>query len=126
MEPVPSTRSWRSSPRRPAGGDDALAVSPPAIKSMVNEAGYSSVAGGEPSEAEVAPIREQLPIVPAADATVLANRELFGWLANRAMLRGMQKIFEWNPGPSAARHPARWLGRVRIPVAGQVAPSGSG
>lgn len=78
-------------------GDEVLVVGPPAIKDMVEEAGYPFVPGGEPSEAEVAAIREQLPIVPTAEATVLGNRELFGRLATLAMLPGMQKVFEWGP-----------------------------
>ena len=78
-------------------GDDVLVAGPPAIKDLVEEAGYPFVPGGEPSEAEVAPIREKLPIVPAAEAAVLANRELFGRLATRAMLPRMQKILEWGP-----------------------------
>jgi UDP:flavonoid glycosyltransferase YjiC (YdhE family) len=79
-------------------GDDFLVAGPPALKDMVNEAGYSFEPGGEPSEAEVAPIREQLPVVPAAEASILGNRELFGRLATRAMLPGMERIFEyWSP-----------------------------
>jgi UDP-glucoronosyl and UDP-glucosyl transferase len=79
-------------------GDDVLVVGPPALEDMVGEASYPFEPGGEPSEAEVTAIREQLPIVPAAEASVLANRELFGRLATRAMLPGMQRIFErWCP-----------------------------
>jgi UDP:flavonoid glycosyltransferase YjiC (YdhE family) len=79
-------------------GDNVLVCGPPALRDMVGEAGYPFEPGGEPSEAEVAVIREQLAVVPAAEASVLGNRELFGRLATRAMLPGMQRIFEeWRP-----------------------------
>ena len=73
-------------------------VGPPAVKDMVDDAAFRFEAGGEPSEAEVAVIRERLQVVSAAEASVLGNRELFGRLATRAMLPGMQRIFErWRP-----------------------------
>lgn len=79
-------------------GDAVLVVGPPALRNMVEETGHRFEPGGEPSEAEVAAIRERLPIVPAAEASVLGNRELFGRLATRAMLPGMERIFEqWSP-----------------------------
>lgn len=75
-----------------------MVAGPPALRDMVAEAGYRFEPGGEPSEAEVAAIRERLPIVPAAEGSVLGNRELFGRLATRAMLPGMKRIFEcWSP-----------------------------
>jgi hypothetical protein len=65
---------------------------------MVERAGFAFRAGGEPSEEEVAPIRERLPIAPAAEASVLGNRELFGRLATRAMLPEMERAFaQWRP-----------------------------
>src|SRR5690349_19050655 len=65
---------------------------------MVERAGFAFWAGGEPSEPEVAAIRERLPIAPAAEASVLGNRELFGRLATRAMLPEMERVFaHWRP-----------------------------
>lgn len=79
-------------------GDDVVVAGPPALRDMVGKAGYRFEPGGEPPEAEVAVIREQLPVVPATEGSVLGNRELFGRLATRAMLPGMQRIFEeWHP-----------------------------
>lgn len=79
-------------------GDDVLVIGPPALGAMVAEAGYPFRAGGEPAEAEVAPIRERLPVVPAADGSVLGDRELFGRLATRAMLPAMEEAFAtWRP-----------------------------
>jgi Erythromycin biosynthesis protein CIII-like, C-terminal domain len=79
-------------------GDAVLVAGPPALGTMVSEVGYRFEAGDEPKEAEIAVIREQLPVVPAAEASVLANRELFGRLAARAMLPGMEKVFKrWSP-----------------------------
>jgi len=79
-------------------GSETLVVGPPAIAPMVEETGHGFAAGGEPPEAAVAPIREQLPVVPAQEASVLGNRELFGQLATAAMLPAMNRVIaDWNP-----------------------------
>ena len=79
-------------------GDETLIVGPPALRDMVERAGYPFRAGGEPSEAEVAPIRERLPVIPPHEASMLGNRELFGRLAATAMLPGMERTCaEWSP-----------------------------
>lgn len=73
-------------------------VAPPALTMMIEETRHPFVAGGEPSETEVAPIRERLPVAPPAEASVLANRELFGRLATTAMLPAMARVLaEWKP-----------------------------
>jgi UDP:flavonoid glycosyltransferase YjiC (YdhE family) len=78
--------------------DETLVVGPPALREMVERAGYPFRAGGEPSEAEVAPIRERLPVVPPHEASMLGNRELFGRLAATAMLPGVERACaEWSP-----------------------------
>jgi hypothetical protein len=65
---------------------------------MVEQAGFAFRAGGEPSEQEVAHIRERLAVAPAAEASVLGNRELFGRLATRAMLPETERAFDqWSP-----------------------------
>lgn len=93
-------------------GDEVRVAGPPALGGMVEEAGYLFEPGGEPSEAEVAVIREQLPIVPAAEASLLGNRELFGRLATRAMLPGMHGIFErWRP-EAVLREPCEYASAV--------------
>jgi UDP:flavonoid glycosyltransferase YjiC (YdhE family) len=79
-------------------GDEVLVAGPPELREMVEEAGYPFWPCGEPLESEVAAIREKLPVVSAAEASVLGNRELFGRLATRAMLPGTVKLFEsWCP-----------------------------
>lgn len=79
-------------------GHEVRVAGPPALREMVEAAGHHFEPGGEPAEDEVAVIREQLPVVPAAEASVLGNRELFGRLATRAMLAGMERLFaEWRP-----------------------------
>ena len=71
---------------------------PPALRELVMLAGFPFRACGEPAEAEVAPIRERLPTAPPAEASMLANRDLFGRLATAAMLPGMeQACTEWQP-----------------------------
>src|ERR1700750_2251981 len=62
-------------------GDEVLVVAPPALRALVESAGFPFRAGGEPPQERVAGIREPLPVVPAAAASVLGNRELFGRLA---------------------------------------------
>jgi UDP:flavonoid glycosyltransferase YjiC (YdhE family) len=79
-------------------GDQALVIGPPALQEMVEHAGFPFEAGGAPPEAEVAPIREQLPVAPARQGSTLASRELFGRLATAAMLPAMeQTCAEWAP-----------------------------
>jgi hypothetical protein len=79
-------------------GHDTLVIGPPALSRMVEESGHPFVAGGEPPESDVAPIRERLPIVPAPEASVLGNCELFGRLATAAMLPAMERVLTaWQP-----------------------------
>jgi UDP:flavonoid glycosyltransferase YjiC (YdhE family) len=81
-----------------AQGDEVVVVAPPAMAGMVEATGHEFVAGGEPPEAAVAPIRERLPVAPAGEAAMLGNRELFGRLATEAMLPAMQRTFAtWAP-----------------------------
>ena len=108
-------------------GDDVLTVGPPALREMVESAGFPFRAGGEPSQEQVAAIRERLPVVPAAEASVLGNRELFGRLATAAMLAGMEDAWgDWVPD-LVLRDPTEYASavlaaRTRTPVA-QVAIS---
>jgi UDP:flavonoid glycosyltransferase YjiC (YdhE family) len=73
-------------------GHEVLVTAPPALADMIAAAGYDVAAGGEPQESEVGPIREQLPVLTAAEAAVLGNRELFGTLATRAMLPAVRRV----------------------------------
>lgn len=99
-------------------GDDVLVAGPPAMRDIVEEAGYTFESGGEPSEAEVAAIREQLPVVSAAEASILDNRELFGRLATRAMLPGMRRIFKrWHPDV-VIREPCEYASAVVAQLTG--------
>jgi UDP:flavonoid glycosyltransferase YjiC (YdhE family) len=108
-------------------GDETLVVGPPALREMVERAGYPFLAGGEPSEAEVAPIRERLPVVPPHEASILGNRDLFGRLAATVMLPGVERACaEWSPD-LVLREPCEYAsavvaGRLGIPSA-QVAIS---
>jgi UDP:flavonoid glycosyltransferase YjiC (YdhE family) len=79
-------------------GDQTLVVGPPALADMVGIRGFAFQAGAEPSEAEIRPIREQLPVVSHDEAMVLGNRELFGRLAAGAMLAPMEATLRtWAP-----------------------------
>ena len=79
-------------------GDETLVVAPPGLLALVEESGHAFLAGGEPAEAVVAPIRERLPVAPRQEASVLGNRELFGRLATAAMLPAMERACrEWRP-----------------------------
>jgi len=80
------------------GGGETLVVGPPALRGLVRATGHSFVAGGEPSEDQVRPIREQLPVLPPDEAAVLGTRELFGRLAATAMLPAMERaVRDWHP-----------------------------
>ena len=108
-------------------GEEVLTVGPPAVREMVESAGFPFRAGGEPSEEQVAAIRERLPVAPAAEASVLGNRELFGRLATAAMLAGMEDAWrDWVPD-LVLRDPTEYASavlaaRTRTPIA-QVAIS---
>jgi hypothetical protein len=94
---------------------------------MVESVGFPFRAGGEPPEERVAAIRERLPVVPAAKASVLGNRELFGRLATAALLAAMEEAWDdWAPD-LALRDPTEYASavlaaRTRTPIA-QVAIS---
>ena len=65
---------------------------------MVAATGFSFVAGDEPPESVIAPIRERLPIASAREAAILANREVFGALATDAMLPALRDLIaSWRP-----------------------------
>ena len=108
-------------------GDEVLTVGPPALREMVESAGFPFRAGSEPSEEQVAAIRERLPVVAAAEASVLGNRELFGRLATATMLAGMEDACrDWDPD-LVLRDPTEYASavlaaRTRTPIA-QVAIS---
>jgi UDP:flavonoid glycosyltransferase YjiC (YdhE family) len=68
------------------------------MAAMVAETGHPFAPGGEPAEAQIAPIREQLPVAAPAEASILGNRELFGRLATDAMLAPMADVVRrWHP-----------------------------
>jgi hypothetical protein len=79
-------------------GGETLVVGPPALTGLAGATGHPFLAGGEPPEAQVRPIREQLPVLPPQEASVLGNREMFGRLAATAMLAAMeQAVRDWRP-----------------------------
>jgi UDP:flavonoid glycosyltransferase YjiC (YdhE family) len=79
-------------------GHETLVICPPALTALVEKTGHPYRAGGEPPEAAVRRIRERLPVVPADEASVLGNRELFGRLATTAMLPSMAQVLpDWQP-----------------------------
>lgn len=108
-------------------GDETRVVGPPALRDLVGRAGFPFRAGDEPSEEEIAPIRERLPIAPPEEASVLGNRTLFAELAATAMLPAMEEACsEWQPD-LVLRDPCEYAsavvaGRLEIPMA-QVAIS---
>jgi hypothetical protein len=79
-------------------GHETGVVAPPAMETMVHATGHTYWRGGEPPEAQIAPIREQLPVLDPVAASVLGNRELFGRLAAWAMLPFMaEAVDRWQP-----------------------------
>ena len=80
------------------GGGETLVVGPPGLAPLAGATGHPFLAGGEPAEELVRPIREQLPVLPAAEASVLGERELFGRLATAAMMPAMDRaVRDWRP-----------------------------
>jgi len=99
-------------------GHETLVIGPPAVGPMVEAAGYAFVAGGEPPESLIAPIRERLPLAPPHEASILGNRELFGRLAAGAMLAGMHRVCgEWAPD-LVLRDPCEYASAVVAPPLG--------
>jgi UDP:flavonoid glycosyltransferase YjiC (YdhE family) len=99
-------------------GDETLVIAPSALRAMVEGAGWPFREGGEPAESAVAPIRELLPVVPRAEASVLGNRELFGRLATAAMLPAMERACaEWAPDV-IVREPCEYASAVVGPRLG--------
>jgi hypothetical protein len=79
-------------------GDEILVAGPHALAEMVAESGFAFWGCGEPTEAEIASIREQLATAQREVASVLGNRELFGRMAAGAMLPELTRAYvEWKP-----------------------------
>lgn len=99
-------------------GDETLVIGPPAMREMVERAGFPFEAGGEPAEEQIAPIRERLPVAPRHEALVLGNRELFGRLAASAMLPSMERACsQWRPD-LVLREPCEYASAVVAPRLG--------
>ena len=80
------------------GRNDVVVAGPPALSDLVAAARLEFWPCGEPPEAQLAPMRDQLALAAEHEASVLGNRELFGRLAAAAMLPGMARVFEeWSP-----------------------------
>ncbi|HEY6318851.1 MAG TPA: glycosyltransferase [Acidimicrobiia bacterium] len=93
-------------------GAEVVVAGPPALRDLVADAGFPFEPGGEPPEAEIAPIRERLPAVAAPDAARLGNRELFGRLATTAMLPAMSALCAtWRPD-LILREPAEYASAI--------------
>jgi UDP:flavonoid glycosyltransferase YjiC (YdhE family) len=102
-----------------ARGDETLVVATPGLQPLVERAGHRFVAGGEPDESAIAPIREALPVLPPEEASVLGNRDLFGWLATEAMLPTMVRVAdEWCPD-LVLREPCEYASAV-VAASGQI------
>jgi UDP:flavonoid glycosyltransferase YjiC (YdhE family) len=99
-------------------GDETLVIGPPAMAAMVGDTGFTFVAGGEPAEDVIAPIRERLPVVSRQEASILGNRELFGRLAATAMLPAMERTCaRWGPD-LVLRDPCEYASAVVAPRLG--------
>ena len=103
-------------------GHETLVIGPPAIGPLVEATGHPFLAGGEPPESAVAPIRERLPVLPAHEAAVVGNRELFGRLATAAMLPAMERVVaRWHPD-LVVRDPCEYASAVVGPPYGVAVP----
>lgn len=93
-------------------GDEVVVVAPAAMAEAIGRSGHSHWPGGEPPEEAVAPIRERLPVAPAAEASLLANRELFARLATEAMLLAMGEAFSAFEPQLVLRDPCEYASAV--------------
>ncbi|HEY3943542.1 MAG TPA: glycosyltransferase [Acidimicrobiales bacterium] len=89
-----------------------MVIAPPSLAEAVEQAGYLFVAGHEPPEEQVAPIRERLPVVSRATASVLANRVLFGQLATSSMLPAMDRLLRDFEPDLVLRDPCEYASAV--------------
>lgn len=79
-------------------GDTVAVVAPPAMADQVASIGHAFLPGGGPPESDLAPLREQLRVLDADDASIVGNRDLFGRLATAAMLEPVRELVEtWTP-----------------------------
>ncbi len=93
-------------------GDEVLVTGPPSIGEAVDTAGYRFRSGSDPSQAEVASIRERLPVAPPDEAARLANRVLFGELATAAMLPVMDRVLSQFKPDLVLRDPCEYASAV--------------
>ena len=71
---------------------------PPSLEDQAAAFGCRVEIGGEPPEAEVAPVREAIATAPSNTAADLSERELFGRMGTAAMLPAMEAAFAaWRP-----------------------------
>lgn len=89
-----------------------VVVAPASMAEAIGRAGHPHWPGGEPPEEVVAPIRERLPVAPLAEASVLANRELFARLATEAMLPAMVESFSAFEPEVVLRDPCEYSSAV--------------
>jgi UDP:flavonoid glycosyltransferase YjiC (YdhE family) len=100
------------------GGAETLVAGPPALAGMVRATGHPFLAGDEPPEELLRPIRERLAVAPRDEASVLGNRELFGRLAATAMLDAMGRaVRDWRPDV-ILRDPCEYASAVVAPPLG--------
>ena len=79
-------------------GDTVAVVAPPAMADQVASIGHAFLPGVGPPESDLAPLREQLSVLDADDASIVGNRDLFGRLATAAMLEPVREVVEtWTP-----------------------------
>ena len=105
-------------------GDETLVIGPPSMGELVTASGFAFRSGAEPPEAEIAPMREKLPVVSRAETLVLGNQELFGRLAAGTMLASMrQACRDWVP-QLILREPCEYASAIARPLGRAVTAAG--
>lgn len=93
-------------------GHDVRVMAPPSMRDAVTRDGFAHANGGSPDDDVIALIREQLPVVSAAEASVLGNREMFGRIATASMLPAMREVCaDWQPD-LILRDPAEYASAI--------------
>jgi UDP:flavonoid glycosyltransferase YjiC (YdhE family) len=93
-------------------GHEARVIGPAGLADMARAVGVEFVVGSEPPESDIAPIREQLPVAPRAEASILGNRELFGRMATTAMLPDMHAVIDGFAPDLLLRDPCEYASAV--------------
>jgi len=95
-----------------------LLVVPPGLRGAVQELGLPHRLGADPDEEELAPLWKRFGHAPADEASVIANREIFGRLSTQAMLPTMREAAQEFRPELVLREPCEYASAITAIEAG--------